>query len=280
MAKKIALLMVALLLCSTVVFVSCSQNAGGGGITPPTPKEKVVNDGEGDHSQNLVYGGDFGFGDDHDIKDDGSDISIAAGEGIDGSDALFVFQNSGEGYGEVLFDATKYYGRGKSYYVEASFRNAGLEGTPDTDLKAKISFTVVSGAAYNKFKKTYDIDGQYDYSWLSESDALEIFETTTKGGSAGLDIDSTSWTKVSAILDAETIDAMITSQTETYGPGEEPTLHTMEFTFFVGTWPNQDGYKYYLDNVKVIDLNDELDRTGRTWKDPTAVEPDEDEEEE
>ena len=270
MAKKIALLMVALLLCSAVVFVSCSQNAGGNSIKPP--REKVENDGEGTHSSNLVPSCDF-EGSSHKVKKDGSDIEVVEGAGIGGSNALYVFQNSGEGYGEVLIDATEFYGRGKSYYVEASFKNIGGEGTPTSDVNAKIDFTVVSGAGYNKYKKTYDIPGQYDYDLLSDDKALEIFDMVTYGASGvAIDDETPEWHTLSAILDAETIDTMITKQTEDYGTSadEEPTLYLMSFVFLVGTHPSQDGYKYYLDNIKIIDLNSELDRTGKTWEDPSA----------
>lgn len=278
MAKKISLLMIVMLLVSALVFVSCSQNAGGS-IKPP--REAVENDGEGTHSENLVPSCDF-EGSSHKVKKDGSEIEVVEGAGIGGSNALYVFQNSGEGYGEVLIDATEFYGRGKSYYVEASFKNIGGPDTPQSDVTAKIDFTVVSGAGYNKYKKTYDIPGQYDYDLLSDDKALEIFDIETYGASGvPIDDETPEWHTLSAILDAETIDTMITKQTEDYGAtaGEEPTLYLMSFVFLVGTHPSQDGYKYYLDNIKIIDLNSELERTGRTWEDPSAQPAEEDDDE-
>ena len=273
MTKKITFALFVMLIVSAFVFVSCNQEAGGVPGPAPTPREPVVNE-LGEESANLVYNGDFNNGDDSDVIEDGSDIEIQADTGIDGSGAMFVFQNSGEGYGEVMVDITKYYGRGKSYYVEASFKNVGGEGTPATDRMAKISFSVVSGAGYNKYKKTYDVPGQYDYTWIDDAQALSIFEKTT-GGAAGVDISDGQWHTISGILDAETIDTMITSQTSEHGTGaEEPTLYYMSVSIFVGSWPTQDGYKYLLDNVKIIDLNVELDRTGRTWEDPNATDDD------
>ena len=276
MTKKITFTLLVMLIVSAFVFVSCNQEQNVPGPAP-TPREPVVNE-LGEESANLVYNGDFNNGTDTDVVEDGSEIAIQADTGIGGSGALYVFQNSGEGYGEVMVDITKYYGRGKSYYVEASFKNVGGEGTPETDIMAKLSFSVVSGAGYDKYKKTYDVPGQYDYGWIDDALAAEIFEKTTSGA-GGVDISDGEWHTISAVLDAETIETMITTQTEAHGTGAtEPTLYYMAVSIFVGTWPTQDGYKYLLDNVKIIDLNDELDRTGRTWEDPTAAEEEEEEE--
>ena len=277
MAKKITFTMLVLLIASAFVFVSCNQEAGGVPGPAPTPREAVVNE-LGTESANLVYNGDFNNGTDSDVVEDGSEIEIQPGVGIGDSGALYVFQNSGEGYGEVMVDITKYYGRGKSYYVEASFKNVGGEGTPETDIMAKLSFSVVSGAGYNKYGRTYDVPGQYDYDWMDDALALETFEKTT-GGAAGVDISDGEWHTISAILDAETIETMLVTQTQDHGTGaEEPTIHTMNIALFVGTWPTQDGYKYLLDNVKITDLNSELDVEGRTWVDPSAAEEEEEEE--
>ena len=276
MTKKITFTLLVMLIVSAFVFVSCQQEQNVPGPAP-TPREPVVNE-LGEESANLVYNGDFNNGTDTDVTEDGSEIEIQATTGIEGSGALYVFQNSGEGYGEVMVDITKYYGRGKSYYVEASFKNVGGEGTPATDIMAKISFSVVSGAGYDKYQKTYDVPGQYDYSWIDDAQALEIFEKKT-GGAGGVDISDGEWHTISGVLDAETIDTMITTQTQDHGTGAtEPTLYYMSVAIFVGTWPTQDGYKYLLDNVKIIDLNAELERTGKTWVDPTAAEEDDEEE--
>lgn len=276
MTKKITFTLLVMLIVSAFVFVSCEQEAGGVPGPAPTPKEPVVNE-LGDVSANLVFGGDFENGDDHDVADDGSEIAVVPGAGIDDSAALYVFQNSGGGWGEVLIDITKFYGRGKSYYVEASFKNLGGEGTPESDITAHIDFTLVAGASYDKYKKTYDIPGQYDYGWLSDDDAVSIFEIPT-AGSAGVDLSDGEWHKLSAILDAETIDTMIETQTKDHGAGgAAETLYYMAAVFFVGSYPSQDGYKYYIDNVVIKDLNAELDRTGKTWEDPTAAEEDEEE---
>jgi len=141
---------------------------------------------------------------------------------------------------------------------------------------AKLSFTVVSGAGYNKYNKTYDVPGQYDFSWIDDATVEEVFDKTT-GGAAGVDISDGEWHTISAVLDAETIETMLVTQTQDHGTGaEEPSLYYMAVCLFVGSYPTQDGYKYLLDNVKITDLNTELDREGRTWVDPTAVEEEDD----
>lgn len=291
MTKKSTFTLLVLLIVSAFVFVSCNEEKAVPGPAP-TPKEAVVNE-LGEESANLVYNGDFNNGDDSDIENDGSTSEVQAGVGIDGSAALYVYQDSAKdggedvGWGEVMFEATKLYGRGKSYYVEASFKKVGYEGLLETpNFTAHIDFTVVSGAGYDKYGKTYNIPGQYDFDWLSDDDASLIFERKTSGGDTGVDISDGEWHTVSAILDAETIDKMIETQTSDHGTGEtQETLFYMAFTFFVGNYEDmvgkvragQDGYQYYLDNVKIIDLNDELERTGKTWVDPTAVDPDDEE---
>ena len=112
MTKKITFTLLVMLIVSAFVFVSCNQEQNVPGPAP-TPREPVVNE-LGEESANLVYNGDFNNGTDSDVVEDGSEIAIQADTGIGGSGALYVFQNSGEGYGEVMVDITKYYGRGKS----------------------------------------------------------------------------------------------------------------------------------------------------------------------
>ena len=275
MAKKVLMILLSVMLIASLTLISCSQEGKKPGPAPQ-PLEPVENE-DGDHSENLAEGCDFESGEDYIIKEDGAEIQVVPNVGIENSSALYVFQNSGGGWGETIIDATKFYGRGKSYYVEAWFKNIGGEGAPD-DKMAHIDFTVVSGAGYDKYGRVYDVDGQYDYSWLSDDQASAIFEMPTSG-SAGVDIKDGSWHKLSAILDAETIDTMINTQTEAMGSADtEPSLYYMAFVFFMGEYPNQDGHKYYLDNIVIIDPNSEIETTGRTWVDPASGgdDPDED----
>ena len=182
MAKKITFTLLVLLIVSAFVFVSCSQEAGeGGGVGPaPKPNENLVKveNKAGTVSANLVFGGDLEETD-TDLEGSGSTVEIVAGEGIDGSHALFV--TTTENYGEVTIDITDYYGRGKSYYVEASFRNAGIEGARTDDLNAKLGFGVVAGQGYAYTGRDYDVPGQYEGGWLDDDSAEEIFELSTEG---------------------------------------------------------------------------------------------------
>ena len=277
MAKKITFTMLVLLIVSAFVFVSCEQEAGGGGVPgpAPTPKAKIENVA-GEVSGNIVFGGDFENGDDHDIDGDGAAITIVEGQGIDGSHALLV--EPSEQYGEVWMDITKYYGAGKSFYVEGWFKNVGGEGTKTIDLTAKLSFNIVTGGGYTKTGQTYDIPGQYDGSWLSDDEAEEIFGIETNCG--GEDFSSGEWVKVSAILDAEQIDAVMKSEDDQCHWDGEQTMYLLGVVWYVGDYNNggQDGYKYLLDNLVIKDLNRELPTQGRTYEAPE--EPEEEEEEE
>ena len=276
MAKKTTLLLiVSVLLIAMFAFVACKQNP----ITPPSPEplDPVENE-DGIHSENLAYGCDFEDGDDYMITGDGSDIEIVAGAGVGGSNALYVFQNSGEGWGETLIDATKLYGRGKSYYIEAKFCNANdAEGRTD-DLNAKIDFSVVSGVGYATTGQDYDIPGQYDGSWLDEGSALDIFDIEVLGQATPLEVEG-GWETISGILDAEQIEALLVNQTQLCGGGDV-SLYKLMVVFYVGTYnegTGQTGYRYYLDDVVVKDLNSELKRTGRTWQPDTPDDPEEEE---
>lgn len=275
MTKKITLIMLVLLVVSAFVFVSCTQEAGGK-PTPPKQKDPVVNE-LGDVGPNLVFNGDFESGDDYDVDGaEGASSEIVAGEGIDGSHALYVEQTAT--YGELTFDMTKYYARGKSYYVEAWFRDAGKEDGKTTDYMAKIDFSIVTGAGYQATGLTYDIPGQYDGDWLSDDDAAEIFEMTTNSPSIGVNLSDGKWHKVSGILDAENIEKTVVSEDEQNHATGESSMYLMSMVFYVGTYPNQGGYKYYIDNIVVKDLNTELDREGRTYDEPTEDDESEDEE--
>lgn len=283
MAKKITFTLLVLLIASAFVFVSCNQEAGeggGGGIGPaPKPNEDLVKveNKAGTVSANLVFGGDL-EDTDTDLQGDGATAEIVADEGVGGSHALYVQQT--ENYGEVLMDLTDYYGRGKSYYVEASFRNAGIEGARTDDLNAKIDFSVVAGQGYASTGRDYDVPGQYEGSWMDDESAEELFGLATEGA-AGTPIDADEYVTISAVLDAETIESLLVNQTTLCGGGDV-TLYKLAVVFYVGTYSDgegQTGYKYYLDNVVIKDLNKEIKKTGRTYK-PADTGDEEEEEEE
>ena len=272
MAKKTTLLLiVSVLLIAMFAFVACKKDP----VVPPTPQEPVENKA-GDVSENLIYNGDLELEDVTDLQGDGASIEILDGVGYDGSRGLKVIQT--ENYGEVLVDITDYYGRGKSYYIEAKFCNANdAEGRTD-DLNAKIDFSVVSGVGYATTGQDYDIPGQYDGSWLDEGSALDIFDIEVLGQATPLEVEG-GWETISGILDAEQIEELLVNQTQLCGGGDV-SLYKLMVVFYVGSYnegTGQTGYRYYLDDVVVKDLNSELKRTGRTWQPDTPDDPEEEE---
>jgi hypothetical protein len=273
MAKKTTLLLiVSVLLIAMFAFVACKQNP----VDPPTPQEEVVNKA-GEVSANLVYNGDFELDGDTDLSGDGAGVEIVDGEGVDGTHALLVKQT--ENYGEVMFDLTDYYGRGKSYYVEAKFRNANDPDGRTDDLNAKIDFSVASGVGYEYVGHAYDIPGQYDGSWLDEGECLDIFDIQVDGEVAPLDQETSEYVTLSAIIDAEQIEELLVNQTQLCGGGDV-TLYSLSIVFYVGTYSEgtgQSGYIYYLDDVVIKDLNKEIKRTGRTYHPDDPDDPEEEE---
>ncbi len=255
MVKKATLIMIiCMLLVSACVFVSCKEEP----LAPPASQKKEraeVENTVGTPGENLVE-------DLTDIKEDGSTLEIAAGAGYSGGDAIIVTQTAT--YGEVVFDLTPYYGSGKSYYVEAWYKNNG--STREDDPTAYVSFSIVTGSGYDATGQTYDIDGQYDGDWMDNDEALDFFELETNSG--GADISDGAWHKVSAVLDAENIEkVMLGEDSQNNGDGD-PTMYLLSIVFFVGKYPNQDGYIYYLSDIVVKDLNTELEVEGKTYEAP------------
>lgn len=257
MAKKITFVMLVLLIVSAFVFVSCDQEAaggggGGGGAVKEEPKD------------NLIYNGFFEKGDDTDLVGDGASVLVEQGIGMGNTAGLSVTQN--ESYGEVMVDITDYYGAGKSYYVEASFKNTG---TKDDDLTAHLAFNIVTGGAYDVVGQTYDIPGQYDGGWLEDADAEALGYSTNAEGE---DLEDGAWHTVAAILTGDEIAAVMAAEDEANGVTGETTMYELVIVFFVGSYPDQDGYEYILDNVYIKDLNPELPRQGKTYIAPPEPE--------
>ena len=291
MAKKITLIMFVLLIASAFVFVSCSQEAGeGGGGKPgpaPKPKAEVVN--VLGQSKTII---DYDFDDEAPHKQltgDGSALTYAEGKGIDGSDAILVEQNYN--YGQVAIDMTKFYARGKSYYIEAYFRFADdVEGAVENNACAKIDFSLITGAGYeyegpdehganHPKHQTWDIPGQYDGSmmYLDPDDIFELEDDLTPQEGEDITSPKDQWHKVCGVLDAVAIETVITGMDEKCHATGESSLYEFNLILLVGTYDDdetagQKGYKYYLDNVKVIDLNDEIDAEGQTYELPEEEE--------
>lgn len=270
MAKKIALLMMALLLCSAVVFVSCSQNVGNkNGNNQMGPREPIVLDGDGEVGSNIVYNGSFDLlgEDDHDLAPDGCDKTktvIVEGKGINGTNALHVVTT--EQYGQCDVDITKEYARGRSYYVEASFKLS--EDNIRTDnLDASISFRVVSGSVMEGFENDYDCDDIYagTSGFLSDTEAEEIFGLVTNR--LGENIADGQWHKVSGIIPATVIEDMLVEQSTAPKYGNyDPTIASIVVTFLVGDYDaSQAGYDYYIDDVVIRCLNNDIPKEGKTY---------------
>ena len=273
MAKKVLMILLSVMLIASLTLISCSQEA-----KKPDPSDGPVVNKKGEVSENLLENGGF-EDEDLDVQEDGSSIKVVEKEGVGSSKALFVEQTAC--YGEVLFDMTDFYGRGKSYYIEATFRNAGIEGVRTDDLTAKIDFNVVAGQAYEKTGRDYDVPGQYDGQWFEDGE--EVFDIETDGEEGKLDAKGKDWVTLSAILDAVQIQELLEKETELCGGGDV-TMYKLSVVFYVGTYqdeekgegPGQKGYKYYIDNIVIKDLNKELKVQGRTYK-PEEGGDDEDE---
>ena len=250
MVKKATLIMIiCMLLVSVCVFVSCKEASaapapsGGGGEDYADPEGK-----------NLLEGCDFEYGDEGDIVADGAEIDVVAGAGLKGSKALSVAQTAD--YGQVYVDITEFYGAGKDYYVAASFKNNG--STNKKDLTAKISYTVVPGWVMDAIAEAKENGGTEEgdmiYDWeydeiygggfYSDDDALELYGVKTSSEGEPLESD---YVRVSAIIPSEDIEEIIAGT----------KMAKLLVVFYVGSYPNQAGYNYYLDDVVVKDLDTE-----------------------
>lgn len=268
MARKIALLMVALLLCSAVVFVSCSQD--GGKPSAPSTSGPVTNK-KGTVGNNLVSNGNFDGAGATTVVEEGSEVEIV--EGGKTGKALSVYQNTN--YGCAKVELTKFYGRGKSYYISASFKDNGTPETLETSTP-KMSFTVVSNKIVETFGDEYydsnDPDAQimYDGELLGDEEAGLIFDIETDHDEPD-DVTGNGWVTVSAIIPATEIERVL----------DGSTMYEFYVTFYLGEYPDQNGYKFLLDDVVIKDLNTELPRTGKYVPDsgdyviPEEVEPEE-----
>ena len=288
MAKKVLMIFLSVMLIASLTLISCSQDQKKPGPAPQ-PLEPVENKA-GEVSGNKVYNGDFNKGSESDLViEEGSTMNWAETAGVDGSGAMDIYQ--GNNYGQCYVDATELHGRGKSYYVSATFKDNPLTKTREEDSVAHISYTVVSGAVidavatHSSWEGYYDCDDIYGGEFLSEDDALEIFGMTTDDPTVGVEFDDTTWVTVSGIIPATEIDRILSETTDKYGDGSEQTIQYLLVCFYVGEYqdvkegPGQTGYGYYIDNVVIKDLNKELKATGRTYKKESPEEPEEDEDE-
>ena len=61
---------------------------------------------------------------------------------------------------------------------------------------------------------------------------------------------------------------MIVEQTKKYAESEddEVSLDYLNVCFYVGDYPNQNGRSFLIDDVVIIDLNSEIEATGKTHR--------------
>ena len=279
MAKKITFTLLVLLIASAFVFVSCDQEAGGTDKPGKQEGSKIeieVRDPLEENTKgtpavitdlyNMNFDESAESSNDSDVAVDGASATKAPGQGINGSTALAVTTSTN--YGTTLIDITPYYAEGKSYYVEASLKNNGSTNT--TGLTAYVSYTVCSGVVKDYFDEYYDCDDIYGAPFMDEDDAIALFGDTyqTRGTLLGIELKDDSYITLSGIIPAVEIDSMIVEQTKKYAESEddEVSLDYLNVCFYVGDYPNQNGRSFLIDDVVIIDLNSEIEATGKTHR--------------
>lgn len=220
---------------------------------------------------------------------DGATVSYVVGEGIKKSNCLRV--DSGESYGQIYIDAKDAYSRGKSYYFEAWFRDAG---TPveinDGATIAHLSMTAwdqdIVDIAKAKGGSYYDWDtgwgeaekqpGPYDASVGTDITGFEkalepILPKDEDGELAGLvtddEISTKYWTRLNAVIHSADIDGIVNAE----GRGQDDLVGFL-LGFYCGTYPAQNGYIFYVDNIRFLDLNPEVEIGLGTYIAPATVE--------
>ena len=91
----------------------------------------------------------------------------------------------------------------------------------------------------------YEYNEIYDGGFYTDEDALELYGIKTNVD--GESINGSSYVRVSAIIPSEDIEEIVAGT----------KLAKLLVCFMVGTYPNQDHYSYYLDDVVVMDLDTE-----------------------
>jgi len=287
MAKKTTLLLIAcLLVVSVCAFVSCSQDSHSGSepYEPPerddvenmTTVIRDIKDPKEDYEDTYFFNGDFEEStESSDVVKDGSNILIVE-DPDDGTNHVLSVKTV-EDYGCVYVDLTDYYGLGKSFYIEAEFKKNVADTMGNTNPKAPLAFmafTVCSGAVQAEADRQWDAgkqdeDGPGNYYYYDEiygcpsfpdDSSEEVFHLATH--STGQNLADGSWHKLSAILAAEDIYDFLYDQTEKY-KADEVTVSHLYVVFCVGSDESDlSGYSYFIDNVVIKDLNDDIDRGG------------------
>ena len=290
MCKKKILLggMVALL---ASVLISC----GG------TPKEKIEpkenedgllypyegEDKTGTISENLLEDGDA---DDSDgilsLKEDG--VTYTKVDGGHTGKAYKVTQTR-TSWSELCVDMTSIYGQGKSYLVTAWVKN-DPDNTEHKNAEFEASWTLYSGDVKNWADKLddtehYDFDDGDDSIVNEKGEKIEspwggILEVTgddyegfTEDDFNNVEELSDEWQMIQYIIPSTAIEEKVNNS----------GVYEFLIAFCAGP-KGAAGYSYLIDDISIKDLNSELKRNKRTWKDPNAKdeteEPEDEEEEE
>ena len=205
---------------------------------------------------------------------DGADVEIVKGEGVDGSDCIKVTQN--EEWGELTFELTDAYSKGKSYYIEAMIKDAGTpKDVNDGNRKAMLSVTVVDKDIVDICKAAgkewfawenddYEQPGPWGtsvsdifYGYENYEKALESFMEKDEYGDLQypqpnhVTVSDSTWTKVGGIISADTISYIVDAK-------NSDDLERLLVVLLLGSWPDQSGYVYYVDNLRIVDLNPDI----------------------
>lgn len=265
---KLCLFLVALF--ATVCLVGC------GGDPEPSPEVETVRtvaffDFNTAKYVNMPYA----------PSGDGATVGWEADKGIDGTGCLKVTQT--EEYGEVLLDLKKAYSKGKTYYFEGMFKDAETpESVNGGTTYASMSITVedqdimdiseANGAESWAYKTDWPnpspsgiyAKDQPDPWSCSIGDSITGYEekvipylvkdedgNTLNPKPTNVEISYDGWTKVNGIVRSEDIDVLVSKNTP-------EDLVTFSLVYLCGVYPDQIGYIYYLDNLRILDLDPQI----------------------
>ena len=205
---------------------------------------------------------------------DGSTYETVSGEGINSSKCLKVTQT--ETYGQLFIDLTKAYSNVKSYYLECWIKDAGTPASVNNgESKASFSLWVwdqdivdiakTHGGEYYDWDTSWDPnqpapwDAQINTDYSGFEKALAPYEPADSCSSVA--ISKNKWTKLSGIIHAEDIANIVYAK----NPDD---LVGFDINIYCGEYPNQNGYIWYVDNLRIVDLNSEIPTETDIYEDP------------
>ena len=260
---KICLFLVALL--ATLCVIGCNEiepeDPNGGNVISETVREVAFFDFEKASWKTRQYA----------PEGDGATIESADGAGIDGSNCILVTQT--DTYGEVILDMKKAYSKDKTYYFEGWFKDAGTpESVNGGSSAASLSLTVwdkdivdICKAAGKEYYDYDDDDPDQPGPWAASVGtditgyeiALKPYQIVNEDGEledlqpAGVEISADEWTKLSGVVRSKDIDSIVSAK-------NKEDLVGFLLVYYCGTYPAQTGYVYYLDNIRILDLDPQI----------------------